>query len=70
MSNTIYLNDEFYATCPECRHQEWLLPINGPGNQWDSLLGSECVNCGFSVEWKAVEEESDERTTRQTKLSP
>jgi hypothetical protein len=52
----VYLNDKFYASCPVCRSQAWLLEIDGPGDQWESLQGSECANCGFFVEWKAIKE--------------
>ena len=51
--------ERFYATCPECGGQEWLLPVNGPLAAWDGITGSECAACGYLIEWIVVEEEKD-----------
>lgn len=49
--------EEFYATCPECGGQEWLLPVNGPLMAWDKILGSECAACGCLIKWLMVGKE-------------
>jgi RNA polymerase subunit RPABC4/transcription elongation factor Spt4 len=55
MHNVIKLTDKFYATCPECGSQQFLLPVNGPGTQWDKIVGTECANCEYFMEWIIVE---------------
>ena len=51
MTNVIPLNDKFYACCPECGGQEWLIRVNGPGNSFDEIMGTECKYCSFYVDW-------------------
>jgi len=54
--NTIYLNRNFYAACPNCHKQLWLLKLDGPGDKWKTILGTECACCHLLVEWKATPE--------------
>jgi hypothetical protein len=46
--------ENFYAACPECGSQEWLLPVNGPRMAWDKIVGSECARCGCLIKWIIV----------------
>ena len=50
MGKVHYLNDTFYATCPECGGQEWLLVVDGPGNEFQTIMGFECKYCEFVVD--------------------
>ena len=54
---TLYPDETFYATCPECGGTEWLLPVNGLGFAWDKILGSQCVNpdCNCLIQWMIAE---------------
>ena len=58
MSKVHYLNDKFYATCPECGGQEWMLMVNGPGNEFNEILGTECKYCEFVVDWIKIYKEN------------
>ena len=58
MGEVIKLEDEFYAGCPKCGCQQWLLKIDGPGDRWENILGSECYECGFFVDWLKVIKEN------------
>jgi hypothetical protein len=52
-------NQTIYATCPECDGQAWLLPVNGYGDEWDKITGSECAGCGYIIDWVTVKKEGD-----------
>ena len=50
----LYSPEEYHATCPECGSTAWFLRINGLGDSWDKLTGSECMDCGFLIDWIEV----------------
>jgi hypothetical protein len=56
---SLWAEEIFYATCPNCNGREWLLRLNGVGLDWDALTGSECAGCGFIVTWIFVDKEED-----------
>jgi len=58
MGKVHYLNDIFYASCPECGSQEWLLIVDGPGNEFQTITGFECKYCEFVVDWVKPMKES------------
>jgi len=44
---------ELYAACPKCDEAEWyVIPLRTPIVELDDILGLQCVNCGFRVEYK------------------
>jgi len=45
---------QYIAKCPECNGRFWLLRVDGVGNEWEHILGSECSECGFFVDWISV----------------
>ena len=42
---------EYVANCPECRCKRWLVRLDGVNDDWQNIIGTECVDCGFFVEW-------------------
>jgi hypothetical protein len=55
----------FYAKCPGCGSIDWQLRINGI-TVWDSILGSECSDCGFFVDWILAVKNDDEDTKEES----
>lgn len=55
MAVIIHLNDEFYAQC-QCGSQSFSLLVNGPGDAWDRVLGTECTGCGYVIKWTVVKD--------------
>ncbi len=31
--------------------------VDGPGDEWEHILGTECLVCGFFIEWRAIKSE-------------
>ena len=54
-SNVIQLYSGFYASCPSCKNTDWLIRIDGLGDQWENILGTECNSCGFMIDWVKAE---------------
>lgn len=54
--NIIKLADNFYARCPNCGSWDFKIRLNGPGDTWTRILGTECSNeeCSFLIDWVAV----------------
>ena len=42
---------EYVANCPECRGKHWLIRLDGVNDDWRNIIGTECVECGFCVDW-------------------
>ena len=53
----IHPDEKYYAKCPECNGTSWGLLLNGVGDNWDNITGTECLNpdCGFVCEWIKAE---------------
>ena len=53
----IYPGEKYYAKCPECNSTSWGLLLNGLGDGWDKITGTECLNpdCSFSADWIQVD---------------
>ena len=65
-NNIIKLNDKFYAKCPDCGSQEWLIRVDGVGDQWENIKGTECKYCELIIDWvKAERDEKDSVEVRQ-----
>ncbi len=47
---------EYMAHCPECRGTYWLIRLDGIKDDWENIIGTECVGCGFFVEWVRAKE--------------
>jgi len=59
-NNVIQLNEQLYANCPDCGSQEWLVRIDGVGDQWKNILGTECKYCGLVIDWVSCERVGEE----------
>ena len=51
----IHPSEKYYAKCPECNGTSWGLLLNGVGDGWDKLTGSECLKCGWISDWIRVD---------------
>ena len=57
-SNVINWNEhqnEPVATC-QCGCTEFNLRVDGYGDKWTKIIGTECVECGEKIDWKPVDE--------------
>ena len=55
VADVIQLNDSV-AGCPECGSDAWYIKIDGFGNNWKHILGTECIECGFTVNFPQVKD--------------
>lgn len=53
MGEVIKLLDNFYAQC-QCGSQNFRLAVDGPGDTWKRVLGTECCGCGYIINWIVV----------------
>ena len=42
---------EYVANCPECRSKLWLIRLDSINDDWKNIIGTECADCGFFVDW-------------------
>lgn len=63
MSEPIQLYDSV-AACPKCNGQRWYLLLDDFHCNWNNLTGTECVECGFKVNWLKVGNERGAMTER------
>lgn len=49
------------AYCPECGNTSWHLLLDAFGNQWEKIIGTECTNCGFIINWVLAEKEGGDK---------
>ena len=42
---------QYVAKCPDCGEKNWFIRVDGIGDQWENILGTECSFCGFQVDW-------------------
>lgn len=59
MGDVIFLEDNFYAKCGECGGQDFMLMLNGPGDKWTFIAGTECSACGLFTSFTVVKNEED-----------
>ena len=43
------------ANCPQCRGVHWLLFVDRPGNEFGTLIGVECHDCGLEILFTATQ---------------
>ena len=53
MSNVTPIREEpeYVANCPNRRGKSWLIRLDSVLYEWENIVGTECVGCGFFVEW-------------------
>jgi hypothetical protein len=40
-----------------CGGIEFYILVNGYGDSWDKVIGTECVECGYEVKWVKAEKQ-------------
>ena len=45
------------AECPNCKSTEWYILLDGYGDNWQNLKGTECAGCGWICKWVVGERE-------------
>ncbi len=48
---------DFEISCPECGCFTWFLKVDGLGDKWKNITGTECSGCGYTVDWIFVKRE-------------
>ena len=43
------------AQCPECGGTTFHIRVDGYGNNWKNLIGTECEDCGGLIDWSPCE---------------
>ena len=62
MGEVVELNFQFWAKCEACGGNRFLLALDGPGTDWQTVIGTVCVNCENMVDWvKASKEDTQHR---------
>lgn len=46
---------EYVSSCPGCRTSVWYVRLDGINNNWENIIGIECVDCGFFIPWDTEE---------------
>ena len=54
----LQVNGKPVAQC-DCDCQEFYILLNGFGDTWDEIKGTECVDCGNIIDWVKVVREDD-----------
>ena len=64
----LHPGEKYYAKCPDCGGTSWGLLLNGLGDGWDKITGTECLNpdCGLELDWIQVDRE--EKSPRSKNL--
>ena len=44
-------NPQYVANCPECRCKHWEIMLDSVNDDWENIIGTRCVECGFEVTW-------------------
>ena len=47
---------EYMADCPECRSKHWIIRLDSVNDEWENVIGTECVDFGFFVHWVNAKE--------------
>ena len=47
---------EAVASCG-CGSIVWNIRVNAMGDSWDKIIGTECAECGFIVDWVSADRE-------------
>ena len=50
---------EDVANCPECRSKYWFVRLDNVNDNWQNIIGTECADCGFFVEWVRATVQAD-----------
>ncbi len=60
--NVINLREapDYVARCPECNSKEWEILLDGVGDDWETIHGTRCVACGFTVDWVICHRDHDD----------
>jgi len=43
------------AACPKCRGQHWYINLDAYDDDWEAINGTECVDCGYKIDWVTAE---------------
>jgi len=54
MSKVTKLHDNYYAAC-ECRSMTFHLRVDDIADRWNTIIGTECAECGLQKEWIRVD---------------
>ena len=59
MSKIETLYKDFYATC-QCGSLTFNLRVDDVGDQWRTIIGTICAECGYEIDWIRVNNIVDE----------
>jgi len=48
------------AACPNCGGQKWYINLDAYDNDWEAINGTECVDCGYTIDWIKAERHSND----------